>query len=330
MMDFSIKFQPPSLREKISHTQKILLAGSCFTEHIGDFLNERKFNTLVNPNGIIFNPVSIVSAVTSWIENRQYTEKDLFQYNGGWHSRDHHSRFSHTGSATVINKINTAIQAAHAFLKASNWLIITPGSAFVYELKDHNSYIVANCHKLPADRFNKRLLTTEEIVAGFGNLVYRLQLMNPRLKIIFTISPVRHIRDGLIENNHSKATLIQAVHHMVSKFDHLYYFPAYEIVIDELRDYRFYAEDMVHPNEIAIRYVAEQFQAACIEPNDYPLIKELEKINAAIRHRPFDMFSVSHQQFLQTQLKKVKELQAAYPHIDFEKEIGYFGEFIRQ
>ncbi len=326
MMDFSIRFQPPSLPEKISHTQKLLLTGSCFTEHIGNYLHERKFNTLVNPNGIVFNPISVVDAITSWIENKTYAEYDLVQHNGGWHSWDHHSRFSHTNSQMVINGINAAIKNAHVFLKETDWLIITFGSAFVYALKEQNNYTVANCHKLPGDKFTKRLLTTEEIIAAVGNLVYRLQLVNPALKIIFTISPVRHIRDGVIENNLSKATLIQAVHHMVAKFAHLYYFPSYEIVIDELRDYRFYAEDMVHPNETAIRYVAEKFQQACIQPENYSLIAALEKINIAMKHRPFDTTSPAHRQFLQAQLKMVNELQTAYPYINFEEEIAYFTQ----
>ncbi len=325
MMDFRIKFQPPALQDKIVHRHNILLAGSCFTEHIGRLLLERKFNTLVNPNGIVFNPVSIVNGITSWIDNKRYTEDELVQHNEAWHSTDHHSRFSGTHSAAVLQQINQAIQTAHDFLKDTDWLIITPGTAFVYELKDRSHQIVANCHKLPANRFNKRLLTTEEIIAGFGNLVYRLQIMNPRLKVLFTISPVRHIRDGVIENNLSKAILIQAVHHLVAKFDGLYYFPSYEIVIDELRDYRFYADDMVHPNETAIRYVWQQFQKACIAPGDTPLIAELENILAAMQHRPFDTSSAAHQAFRQTQRTKIAALKTAYPYIDFEKELDYFA-----
>lgn len=326
MMDFSIRFQPPPLPEKIMHQQKILLAGSCFTEHIGQYLSDLKFDLLVNPNGIVFNPISIVTAITSWIENKVYEENELIAHNGRWHSPDHHSRFSHTNKATTLSGINKAIQAAHHFLKETDWLIVTLGSAFVYEWTDRENHVVANCHKLPANRFHKRLLTTEEIIAAFGNLFYRLQLAQPTLKIIFTISPVRHIRDGVIENNLSKATLIQAVHHLVNKFDHLYYFPAYEIVIDELRDYRFYAADMVHPNETAIRYVAEKFLSTCIHPQVYPLVKELEKINAAVNHRPFDIDAPAHQQFQEVQLSKIDALQQTYPYINFDKEIASFSQ----
>ena len=330
MMDFTIRFQVPPLPDKIRHTDKILLAGSCFTEHIGTFLGNAKFKTLVNPNGIIFNPVSIVKAITSWIENREYENKDLFQHNDGWHSWDHHSHFSHRDAGRGLENINTSIQAAHRFLKEAGWLIITLGSAFVYELKEKDNFIVANCHKMPGERFRKRLLVPEEIIAAFGNLVYRLQLLNPELKIIFTISPVRHIRDGVVENNRSKAVLIQAVHHLVEKLDNLHYFPAYEIVMDELRDYRFYAEDMVHPNETAIRYVAEQFQKACIDPEIFPLIKELQKLDAAMKHRPFDAESALHQQFLQAHLKKAAALKEKYPYMDMKKEIAYFSHFIRE
>ncbi|MBX3242793.1 MAG: GSCFA domain-containing protein [Chitinophagaceae bacterium] len=338
-MDFRINFPSPTLPEKISHAGKILLTGSCFTEHIGNFLTDARFKTMINPNGIVFNPVSIVSAITSWIEKKTYGETDLFYHNEGWHSWDHHSRFSNPSASIVLEEINRAVGDAHDFLQEADWLIISVGSAFVYELKDkppglytpgRENDVVANCHKVPNDRFRKRLLPAEEIIASFGNLIYRLQLLNARLKIILTVSPVRHTRDGVIENNRSKAALIQSVHHLVEKFENIYYFPAYEIVIDELRDYRFYMEDMVHPNALATRYVAERFQAACIDAASYPLIKEMEMINIAMKHKPFNPASAAHKKFLDAQLKKLKELKEKYPSVDFEKEVNFFNGASRE
>ncbi|MGN6437340.1 MAG: GSCFA domain-containing protein [Agriterribacter sp.] len=334
-MDFRLPFKVPPFSETISHGHSILLTGSCFTEHMATHLANAKFSVLENPNGILFNPHSIAGSLTSYIENKTYNKEDLFYHNEGWHSWDHHSRFSDPDAEKALDKINHSIDKAHHFLQKANWVVITLGSAWVYELinKDNfragQSAIVANCHKVPANQFTKRLLTTEEVLSVLGNMFYRLFLFNPGIKIIFTISPVRHLRDGFVENNKSKAILIQAVHHLVEKFEQLFYFPAYELVIDDLRDYRFYAEDMVHPNYLATDYVWDQFRSACINPSSVPLIKEMEKINVAIKHRPFNEASQAHQHFLQANLKKINELQAQYPQLDFRKEKQYFEEALK-
>ena len=288
-----------------------------------------------NPNGILFNPASIASSVVSYIEQKQYTEEDLFYYNELWNSWDHHSRFSHPDRQTALEQINRSQQAAHAFLKNTDWLILTLGSAFVYEwtekpsslypAKNRDNDIVANCHKVPANRFRKRLLTAEDVFTMLDNLRYRLMLFNPKIKVIYTISPVRHARDGLVENNKSKAILIQAVHHIVEKFENHFYFPAYELVIDDLRDYRFYAEDMVHPNYLATAYVWEKFTAACIDAQCYPLMKEMEKVNIAVKHRPFNPASAAHRQFLSSYFNKVRALQDQYPYLNFTEELKQFG-----
>jgi hypothetical protein len=335
MTNFRLALDIPSFPQKINHRHKLFLSGSCFTEHITKQLSHNKFTTIENPNGILFNPASIAASVVSYTEQKLYSEEDLFYYNELWNSWDHHSRFSHPDKQTALQQINNAQQAAHAFLKQADWLILTLGSAFVYEwiekpsplypVKNRDSDIVANCHKVPANRFRKRLLTTEEVFTVLDNLRYRLMLFNPAIKVIYTISPVRHARDGLVENNKSKAILIQAVHHMVEKFENHFYFPAYELVIDDLRDYRFYAEDMVHPNYLATAYVWEKFTAACIDPRCYALMKEMEKINIAVKHRPFNPASAAHRQFLSSYLTKVQALQDQYPYLNFTEELKHFG-----
>ncbi len=199
-MDFRLPFKVPSFSHTISHKHSILLSGSCFTEHIGKYLSEAKFSVLENPNGILFNPHSIASSITSYIENKTYTAEELFYHNESWHSWEHHSRFSQPAPEATLNTINASQQSAHHFLKTADWLIVTLGSAWVYERgkesrPDGNEYtIVANCHKVPADQFHKRLLSVEEILSVLGNLLYRLFLFNPGIRIVFTISPVRHLR----------------------------------------------------------------------------------------------------------------------------------------
>lgn len=322
-MDFHLEFSPKPFDVKISHHHKLLLVGSCFTEQIGTKLAVHKFSVLDNPNGILFNPVSICRSISSYINNRQYSTNDLFYQNELWNSWEHHSRFSDPDKEICLARINDAQTAACTFLKTADWLLITLGSAFVYELE--NREVVANCHKVPTDKFNKRLLSVDEVHSGLQQMIEETLTYNPGLNIIFTISPVRHLRDGFIENNRSKATLIQAVHQLVEKKPNCYYFPAYELIIDDLRDYRFFAEDMVHPNYAATNYVWEKFIATCIDEPSQQLMKEIAVIIAAKNHKPFNPASQQHKTFLQTNLEKVKKLQQQFAYINFEEEKKYFN-----
>jgi len=321
-MDFHLNFDPKPFSVKIEHHQKLLLIGSCFTENIGNKLRQLKFSVLENPNGILFNPVSIVTSLNSYIENKQYKEEELFYQNESWNSWQHHSRFSNPDKETCLAVINQSQQTAHGFLKKADWVLITLGSAFVYELQPGE--LVANCHKVPTDKFNKKLLTADEIIVMLKDALQKLVVFNPNIKIIFTISPVRHLRDGFVENNRSKAMLIQAVHQLVSDNEKAFYFPAYELVIDDLRDYRFYAEDMVHPNYAATNYVWEKFIATCIDERAQQVMKEINIINAAKSHKPFNPTSAQHKKFLQTNLDKVTKLQEEHSYIDLKEEMTFF------
>lgn len=321
-MDFRLEFTPKPFDAKISHRHNLLLIGSCFTEQIGTKLANHKFAVLDNPNGILFNPTSISKSIASYIDNKQYTEADLFYQNECWNSWEHHSRFSHPDKKVCLEVINESQSKAHEFLKQANWLLITLGSAFVYELE--NKEVVANCHKVPTDKFNKRLLPEDEIFADLQKMIEKAVAFNPELRIIFTISPVRHLRDGFVENNRSKATLIQALHQLVENNNNCFYFPAYELVIDDLRDYRFFAEDMVHPNYAATHYVWEKFIATCIDEPSQQLMKEIAIIVAAKNHKPFNPTSEQHKKFLKTNLEKVKKIQQQFGYIDFEEEENFF------
>jgi hypothetical protein len=328
-MKFHYEFDIKKLATAISHQHKLMLIGSCFTENIGEKLKKMKFQVLENPAGILFNPVSVTQTLTNCLENKTVKESDIFQYNEAWHSWDHHSRFSNFQSQNCLTKINQSTTQAHAYLKEADYLIVTLGSAWVYELTNKAlgnqvGSIAANNHKAPADWFTKRLLTVDQTIVVLDNLIHRLYRFNPKLQIIFTISPVRHLREGVIENNRSKAVLIQSVHHLVDKFNKLYYFPAYELVIDDLRDYRFYAEDLVHPNYQATQYVWEKLILACMSEQTQELMKEIADINLAYQHKPFNHQSQQHKQFLQSYLLKTRSLINQYPLLDFSKEASYF------
>lgn len=329
-MDFHLEFTPKQFDIKINHRQHLLLIGSCFTEQIGAKLASHKFSVMDNPNGILFNPISITRSVSSYIDNKQYKAEDLFYQNECWNSWEHHSRFSNPDKEKCVLAINESQTEAHSFLKKADWLLITLGSAFVYELPSPLGEglgvrsVVANCHKVPIDKFNKRLLQVDEVVSALQVMIEKAVDFNPGLKIIFTISPVRHLRDGFVENNRSKATLINGIHQLVEKNQHCFYFPAYELVIDDLRDYRFFAEDMVHPNYAATNYVWEKFIAACIDEPSQQLMKDIAVIVAAKNHKAFNPSSEQHKKFLQTNLEKVKKLQQQFSYLNLEEEENFF------
>jgi hypothetical protein len=320
-MDFRLEFTPLRLPEMIHHQHNLLLIGSCFTENIGIKLKQHKFKVLENPNGILFNPVSIAAAIQSYTTPRQYDESDLFYQNECWNSWQHHSRFSHPDREACLKRINRSQHEAHAFIQQADWVFITLGSAFVYELEDKQ--VVANCHKVPTDKFHKRLLDIQEVKAALDNMLQHISLAKPSARVIFTISPVRHLRDGFVENNRSKSALIQAVHQTIN-WNNTFYFPAYELVIDDLRDYRFYAEDMVHPNYAATGYVWEKFLSSCVDEDTQKLMKEIYTIVAARNHKPFNPGSALHKKFLESNLNKIKQLLLQYPYIDFDEETRYF------
>lgn len=320
-MNFHLEFSPKPFNTKIIHQDNLFLIGSCFTENIGSKFKQHKFSVLENPNGILFNPVSISKSITSYIQNKQYAKEDLFYENELWNSWEHHTRFSDVDMDICLHRINASQQQAHQFLKTADWVFITLGSAFVYELE--NKGVVANCHKVPADKFNKKLLNVEEVLAVLDNVIHRIFMLNPTIKIMFTVSPVRHLRDGFVENNRSKAVLIQAVHHLVNKFNKLFYFPAYELVIDDLRDYRFYAEDLVHPNYAATNYVWDKLVDCCIDENTIQLMKQLNEINAAVNHKSFNPTTEAHKKFIDTTINKINTIKKLHPHINFSNDESY-------
>jgi hypothetical protein len=296
-------------------------------------LQELKFSVLQNPNGILFGPDSVCKSLLSYIHNKQYTEKDLFCLNEVWYSWHHHSRYSNIDRNEAMNTINASQQGAHDFLKKADWVVITLGSSFTYRLtkeadlaSSQLSEAVANCHRAPANWFTKELLEIDEIKEMLEDCLHKLKEFNPELRFIFTLSPVRHIRDGVVENNRSKARLLEAIHYIATKFESAYYFPAYELVIDVLRDYRFYDIDLVHPNYPATQFVLEKFTDHCMRDDTRELMKEVRNIVIARKHRAFQPATKVHQQFLSSHYKKTEELLSKYPFLDLKKELVYFSQ----
>lgn len=322
-MEFFLPFKIRDYPFTLSYQDKILFIGSCFSEEIGDKLKELKFNILQNPNGILYDPLSICDSLFAYIENKPFDEKNLFELNGLWHSWKHHSIFSDTYKNEVLEKIKKFQFGAHAFLKEAKLLIITLGTAYNYHLKTNNEN-VANCHKAPADYFEKKLIPTDKISSEMLSALTAIEKFNPGLKIIFTVSPVKHVRDGVVENNRSKARLIEAVQSIVEQKQNSFYFPSYELVTDILRDYRFYKSDLVHPNEIAINFVFENFCNSLLNDEGKKIIEKIKEILNAVNHKPFSKEREAHQKFISVQLKKIQEIEKEYPFLDLSKEKEYF------
>jgi hypothetical protein len=324
IMELTLKPKIPALQHPIRYTDNILLLGSCFTEHMSGRLAAHKFHTLQNPHGILFNPASVACSLATYLEPEDYPEASLFNLHETWNSWDHHSRFSGMDKQEVLRRIHASNKEAHGFMKDAGWLIITLGSSFQYYLKDGNRP-VANNHRAPAQWFEKKLLDTASIIDSLSSVLSKVFERNPSLRVLFTISPVRHIRDGVVENNRSKARLIEAVHTLCETFAQCHYFPAYELVIDILRDYRFYDIDFVHPNYLATEYVWEQFVKACIDPAAVPVMEQVKDLMTAKGHRPRFPGTEEHRKFRASYLAKARQLAATHPYLDLCDELGYFG-----
>lgn len=326
-MELLLPFQVTPLPYKISYTDKIIFIGSCFSEEIGKQMSDLKFNVLQNPNGILYDPLSIAAALGSYIENKKYKADDLFFLNELWHSWQHHSVYSGFNKENVLSNINQSQSAAHQFLKNVSWLIITPGTTYKYFLKKSGEP-VANCHKAPSHFFEKKLLAIDEIIFALSNVILQLQSFSPKLKIIFTISPVRHIKDGVVENNRSKARLIEAIHYLKDNINNTFYFPSYELIIDVLRDYRFYKNDYVHPTETATAFVFDKFCETYFDESSLKLLEEIHSILLAKNHKPFHKESGAYKKFQSAQLEKIKSISKRFPSIDFSNEINFFSDKI--
>lgn len=300
----------------IDYSSKLLLLGSCFSDNIGNKLSFYKFQSKQNPFGILFHPKAIETLIANGINNKIYTEKDIFYYNERWHCFDVHSYLSSTDKKELLNNLNSIITQINKQLNDTSHIIITLGTSWVYR-EISSDKIVANCHKIPQKKFLKELLSVDEITLNLDAISSLIKSINKKATILFTVSPVRHLKDGFIENQQSKSHLISAIHNVVQTKNNINYFPSYEIMMDELRDYRFYEEDMIHPNKTAINYIWEKFSDVWISNDAHKIMNEIELIQKRLAHRPFNPNSEQHQQFLEKLELKKNQLISRFPFMSF-------------
>lgn len=318
-MKFRTEIFPEQLAEKINYQTSVLMMGSCFTEHIGSWLRDLKFPVMVNPFGVLYNPVSILNSLTIIIEKRHFQTADLGFHTNRYFSFYHHTSFSHEDAGKCLAAINHQIDQANAFLKTARYVFISLGTARVYEYLK-TGQIVSNCHKIPAREFNQRLLAWDECKQALEQIMESLHHYNPDIQVIFTVSPVRHWKDAAAGNQLSKSLLICGVHRIIENRSRGTYFPSYELFMDDLRDYRFYAPDLLHPAENGIQYIWEKFAEACIDRKALVVSKQVEEIRKAVQHRPFDMTSQPHQEFIRKYLDAAGKLEKQHPSIDLSPE----------
>ncbi len=297
----------------MDYEQHFLLLGSCFAETIGRKLLEYRFTGDVNPFGVLYNPFSIADALERLIENRPFVASELFNYDGWWYSWAHHGSFSAKTQEQALANINTIYSVATERFEQTDVLILTFGSAWVYE---HDGSVVANCHKVPEREFTRRRLSVDEIVERYTVLLSRLLKNRPHLRIVFSVSPIRYLRNGATENQTSKAILLLAAEALCRQFEVAIYFPSYEIVLDELRDYRFFADDMIHPSSMAVEYVWERFCAAFFTEKTLELLPQVAKINKALQHRPLKADSEAYRRFIEQIECDLAELKQKYPYLN--------------
>lgn len=314
-MNFILDYNPKKPTYAINHAHKLLLIGSCFAENIGEKLQKHCFKTLINPSGILFNPSSISSCIKALLNQEAINESSLLNHGGIYLSFNYHSSIYGHSKAELLSKIKSIQTEFYDNIKLTNYLIITFGTAYVYHHKI-NKTIVANCHKQPGTDFEKRLLTVNDIVSDYKQLILQLKKINPNIHIVFTVSPVKYLKDGLEENSISKATLLLAVN-QICKETNAFYFPAYELVTDDLRDYRFYKEDLAHPNEQAIDYVWNKFSDTFFTEETKQLNRELNSIRQSENHKLLFPESEEAKHFLSNLENKKQTLKNKFPFLEF-------------
>jgi len=309
-----IDFSPSSFR--INHKSKILFNGSCFTENIGQKLKDMSFRVRINPFGVVYNPLSLLNGLGILLDGDLYSEHDLEFRNELWFSWDHHSSFSNPDKEVCLKRINKEIKESSKHFGKADFLLVTFGTAWVYRLKK-NGEIVSNCHKVPEKEFDRVLLSIEDITSSWKVFITEMLEKNKSLKIIFTVSPVRHWKDGAHGNQVSKSVLLLAIDEICRTFPkNTEYFPAYEILLDDLRDYRFYDDDLLHPNTQAINYIWSQFEKVYFDKETLEINNELEKLIRSENHRVYNKDTEAYRKFREKISKQKKQLSKKYPFLE--------------
>ncbi|HJC92638.1 MAG TPA: GSCFA domain-containing protein [Candidatus Phocaeicola excrementigallinarum] len=318
-MEFMTKVEIPPRQPAIRHSDKLMAWGSCFTENIGQKLLDYRFRCDINPFGVLYNPLSIAEGIREILGKKHYTADDLLSREGNWFSLMHHSSFNATDAETCLRRINGRLEKSREHLIQTDWLLFTWGTSRVYEWKE-NGKIVGNCHKLPERLFRRRLLETDEIVEEYRSLLENIRRQKPDIRVLFTVSPIRHTKDGMHGNQLNKAILLIAIDKLCGLFPFCHYFPAYEIMMDELRDYRFYAEDMIHPSPTAVDYIWERFSGTYFPEDTRVFMRQWEGIRKGLSHKPFNPESESYRTFLSQILLKIEQLKEKFPYLDVQNE----------
>lgn len=315
-MQFITPVDIPASPWKLSHNDGLMTLGSCFAESIGDKLRKNRFQVDVNPFGVLYNPESIATALVRLMQPVPFQTEELFRHDGLYHSFSHHSRFSMLDKKACLDGINERLQTSSEWLRSrANRLLVTFGTANVYRLKSTGE-VVSNCHKMRDDLFVRERLDVDTIFVHWKSLLEKLLELNPLLKVVFTVSPIRHWKDGAHENQLNKSVLLLTINKLLRTFpEQTIYFPAYEIMLDELRDYRFYAADMIHPSEVAVDYIWSRFGDSFFSKETFSLLKQVENIRKALEHRPFSPQGEKYKQFLTQTLLKMERIHEKSPYI---------------
>lgn len=328
-MDFRTKIPLTKPGISLSFKDRIFVMGSCFAENIGSRLDDSGFRVMVNPYGVLYNPSSVSYSIRRLLSKEPFKKSELTELDGLFHSFSHHGSFSGSDAGKVLSDINASFEKASKFLSEATCIVLTFGTSWIYALPE-NGKVVANCHKFPAGRFNRYRLTIEKIVEDYYNLIEALLILNPDLKIILTVSPIRHLRDGFHENTSSKAILHLAVDEICSAFKNVFYFPSYELMIDDLRDYRFYDEDMLHISSPARDYIWEYFSELLLDKSSREIIKQVQQIHKAMGHRPLHDNDEAYSRFVQKNIATIEVLKSRSPDLDLTEEGLFFRKILER
>lgn len=323
-MEFRTTVKTGENRSWLHHSDSVVLLGSCFSDNMGGKMHGALINALVNPMGTLYNPMSIASGVQRLIECRPMAGQELFMQSGVWNSYDFHSRYSLPDKQVTLDRMNQRIELGHKTLRQAQLLTITLGTAIVYRLRS-TGQVVANCHKVPQHEFERKMASVPEMAQVLDGMLTVLHQFNPNLRIIFTVSPIRHIADGLDVNSLSKASLRVAIQNaIVSHQEYCDYFPAYEIMLDDLRDYRFYTSDMVHPSDVAVEYIWQAFQATYLDDRSALAVARCERVHKRLQHRPMSANRETFERFNNDTASVVRNLIKEYPYLSQNPELKDF------
>lgn len=317
MNQFRTTFTINEAASKITYFDSLMMLGSCFSENIGNKLSSLQFDLCLNPYGILYNPCSIEISIKEIVDCKEYINKDILYFNDNWFSLKHHGVFSSPDKDLCLQKINEFIENANTYIKKSKYIFITLGTAVVY-FDSGTDFVVGNCHKIPASNFYTKRLSVEECSNSLDNIVNAINAVNEDVTVVFTVSPIRHWKDGAVENQRSKATLVLAIDQVIQHHKNIIYFPSYEIMMDDLRDYRFYKDDMLHVGDIAVEYIWEKFKNTFISETCFEAMDEVDKINKALAHRVERTDTAEYRKFKEYIVNKTSELEKKFPYLSFQ------------